>query len=77
LRRFTLLNEWAQVYAYHPMSKSTAQRSWWKTWLFDINVKDSSTLRVINDPDFKKYPLFIEKDTKISTSPSVIFRIDR
>jgi hypothetical protein len=77
LRRFTLLNEWTQVYAYHPTNKSIAKRSWWNTWLFNINDTDTSSLRVITDSDFKKYPLFIEKDPKTSSSPSVIFRTDR
>lgn len=86
IRKFTVQAElngitWAPTwksFAFHPTDMNTAKRSGWSTWLFELSIDDTpSWLRVITDDDYKTFPLFIERDARISSSPSIIFKTDR
>ncbi len=89
LRRYNLIWKkfyddtytWTEVAAYHPNWYDIAKRSWWKTWYFNLTDSEScwtpdSDLRCITDSDYKKYPLFIQRDTMWNSSPSIMFSVD-
>jgi hypothetical protein len=81
LRRFTQVYKYkitgnsadTGVVPFYPNSWTTAKRSGGLTG--DTKTCSmTSGLRCIEDPDYQKTPLFIERDNRWNSSPSVLFR---
>ncbi|HRI36659.1 MAG TPA: hypothetical protein PK765_06460 [bacterium] len=59
--------------AFYPGSWNTAKRSGGLTG-DTMTCSMSSGLRCISDPDYQKTPLFIERDNRWNSDPSILFR---
>jgi hypothetical protein len=63
-----------RIVPYHPMSPDLAKWIGGKTGAFTTSTNE---LRYITDPEYRPYPMVIERDLRWNSSPSRLFQVNR
>jgi len=63
-----------RIVPYHPMSPDLAKWIGGKTGAFTASTNE---LRYITDPEYRPYPMVIERDLRWNSSPSRLFQVNR